>query len=331
MSIAYYPGCSGQGTSIEYDASTRAVCRSLGVEVIEIPEWSCCGSTPAHAVSHELSGALSARNLVQAASVGADKVITPCPSCLSNLKAVRFRMGNEEFAGKVKQLLDLDQSQVNYVDNLPDSFSVLQVLVEEIGLEAIKEKVVRPLKGLKVAAYYGCLMSRPADIMKFDDPENPIAMDNVLEALGMEVVPFSLKTECCGAAMGIPKKEVTARLTGRIIETAKNFGADVIAVACPLCHMNLDLRQEQAGAYYNTQFDMPVLYLTQLMGMAFGVSDSELMLDKLCVSPSSLYEKMSAHEEKLAQEAKEAEKKAAEKKAADEAKAKEKAEQEAKA
>lgn len=287
MNIPYYPGCSGHGSSKEYEASTRAVCNVLGISLEELNDWSCCGSTPAHARDHVLSAALSARNLAIAAARGAERVATPCPSCLANLKAAKVRMENEEFRGKVNALLDEPCPE-----QLPDAVSILQLLVEEIGIEAIGKKVKKPLTGLKVAAYYGCLLSRPADLMKFDDPENPMSMDNILTALGAEAVPFPLKTECCGAAMGIPRREVTARLSARLLKTARNYGADAIAVACPICHMNLDLRQEQAAKAAETEFNMPILYYTQLMGVAFGLSSSELGLDKLCVSPVKILKKI---------------------------------------
>jgi len=292
MNIAYYPGCSGQGTSLEYDRSTRAVCAALGLNLREVSDWSCCGSTPAHSVDHTLSAALSARNIVQAKNDGAERIVTPCPSCLANLKTARRRMRRPEMLAAVREILDTDLPED--ADALPDAFSVLQLLVEDVGLEAIKKQVRRPLAGLKIAPYYGCLMSRPAEIMRFDDPEHPTAMDKVLEALGMEVIDFPLKTECCGAAMGIPRREVTARLSGRILETARNCKADAIAVACPLCHMNLDLRQPQAASALRTAFDLPVLYFTQLMGLAFCLPEQDLMLEKLCVSPAGLQDKLRA-------------------------------------
>ena len=228
MKLAYYPGCSGQGTSAEYERSTRAVCRALEIGLKEISDWSCCGSTPAHACDHVLSSALSARNLALAAAEGAERVGTPCPSCLANLKTAKYRMQDEAFRDKVNALLDNPCPE-----ELPETVSILQVLVEDYGTGAIAEKVKKPLEGIKVACYYGCLMSRPADIMQFDDAENPMAMDNIMTALGAEVVPFPLKTECCGAAMGIPRRDITARLTGRILERAQAFGADAVVVACP--------------------------------------------------------------------------------------------------
>ncbi len=298
MKLAYYPGCSGMGTSAEYERSTRAVCKALGIELQDLPDWSCCGSTPAHATDAVLSAALSARNLTIAAKTmaqsGATKFTTPCPSCLLNLKTARHHMAEPECRAKVDALLDEPCPPMGQKgeEPLPETYSVLQLLVEDYGLENIAAKVKTPLKGLKIAPYYGCLLSRPPKIMQFDDPENPTSMDRILEALGAEVVPFPLKTECCGASMGIPRRDITERLTGRLIETAVRCGADMIAVACPLCHMNLDLRQEQAARAKNAVFDMPVLYFTQLMGIALGLKESDLGLNKLCVSPTQALQKI---------------------------------------
>lgn len=282
MKIAYYPGCSGLGTSKEYEISTRAVCKALGLELQEIPDWSCCGSTPAHAMDAVLSAALCARNLSLAAKMDADCVLTPCPSCLSNLKRAKHHMEDEGFKAKVDDLLD------NPCSELPESYSILQILIEKVGLEEIAKRVKKPLKGLKLANYYGCLMSRPADLMQFDSPENPMAMDNIMIALGAEVVPFPLKTECCGAAQGIPRPDITAALGGRLLERAKSFGANAMVAACPLCHMNIDLRQMQAEAHMKQKFNMPVFYYTQLMAIAFDLPEKDILLKQLAVDPKKL-------------------------------------------
>ncbi len=286
MSIAYYPGCSALGTSKDYEVSTQAICKHLGVVMKEVEDFSCCGSTPAHTMSHELSSALSARNLRLAADMQADKVLTPCPSCLANLKTAKYRMQDEKFKEEVDSLLDTPCGE------LPESYSVLQYLIEEVGLDKIKENVKKPLKGLKVACYYGCLLTRPAKIMGFDREEQPMSMDNILTALGAEVVDFPLKTECCGAAQGIPVNAMTSNLVARILQRAKEFDADIIAVACPLCQMNLDLRQSQAEKTSGLNFNIPAIYFTQLMGFAFGLPNEELLLDKHIISPNSALAKV---------------------------------------
>ncbi len=282
LNYAYYPGCSGAGTSIEYDMSCRAICKALDIELKDVPDWSCCGSTPAHTVDHTLSSALSARNLDQVASMGMDSCVTPCPSCLANLKTAKHRMESEIFRDKVNNLLDRP------ADTGVETKSVLQILVEDYGVENIKKKLVKPLTGLKVGAYYGCILNRPAELMKFDDREHPMAMDKIMEALGAEVVPFPLKVECCGASFGIPRKDVVMRLSGKLLDTAEEIGAMALVAACPLCQMNLDMRQDQINNANGTSHNIPVFYFTQLMGLALGLTEKELGIDKLCVSPRAV-------------------------------------------
>ena len=279
LTYAYYPGCSGLSTSRDYEVSTRFVCSALGLNLQEIPDWSCCGSTPAHTVDHVLSAALSARNLAAVESMELNTVITPCPSCLTNLKVAGHRMHNASFQQAVNDLLD------SPCHNTVETKSVLQVLVEDLGTERIKEAVTKPLKGLKVAAYYGCLMNRPPDVMDFDDPENPKALDSILEALGADVLNFPLKVECCGGSFGVARKDIVIRLSGKLLDLARDIGVDALVTACPLCQMNLDLRQAQINAALKESFDIPVFYYTQLMGLALGMSPETVLMNKLVVKP----------------------------------------------
>ncbi|MDR2504157.1 MAG: CoB--CoM heterodisulfide reductase iron-sulfur subunit B family protein [Deltaproteobacteria bacterium] len=276
---AYYPGCSSGGTSKEYDASTRAVCAALGIRLVDVPDWNCCGSTPAHTVDHALSAALSARNLAQSESLGLDTFITPCPSCLKNTHNAIEHMRDGAFRAEV------DKLTLRPLQREHKAQSVLQVLLEDITPEGLAAKVRKPLSGLKVAAYYGCLMTRPGRSMHFDDEENPTSMDRLLEAAGAEVLPFPFKMECCGGAFGVPRPDVPARLGGRILSLAREAGADALAAACPLCQMNLDMRQEQIKAAGRLRFHLPVFYYTQLIGLALGLEESTLLLDKLVVNP----------------------------------------------
>ena len=284
--LGYYPGCSGLGTSAEYDISTRAVATALNLRMEDIQDWSCCGSTPAHTIDHSLSTALSARNFAQAEEQGITDVVTPCPSCLKNLRTAITRMKDPHIGPKAEKLLGRSLKEEHTVR------SVLQVLHEDIDRETVKAQVTTPLKGLKVVPYYGCLMSRPADLMRFGDPENPMAMDDLLEAAGATVLPFPLKVECCGAAMGIPCNEAVTRLSGKIVDLAASLGADVIAVACPLCQMNLDMRQGQIEKAARKKYTLPVMYYTQLLGLAFGLPRDLLGLKKLIVDPAPVLEKL---------------------------------------
>ncbi len=287
MNFAYYPGCSAKGSSRDYECSTQAVCRALDITLEEIPGWNCCGSTPAHAVDTELSAALCVRNLDIAARQGADLLLTPCPSCLSNLRAAARRMEKPAFRERVNELLDAPAAEI-----FPEVTSVMQGIARQINKETLAARVQTSLKGLRLAAYYGCLMSRPAELMQFEDPENPLLMEELLGACGAEMVDFPLKTACCGASFGIPERAMTARNSGRILELARRLGVDAVVTACPLCQMNLDLRQKQAGHARETSFHMPVLYFTQMLGLALGLKRSELGLNKLAVSAQGLLEKM---------------------------------------
>lgn len=288
--IAYYPGCSAKGSSIDYELSTNEVCRKLGIVSSEIDEWNCCGSTPAHAVSTELSAALCTRNLMQASKQGADIVMTPCPSCLSNLLHAKERMKNPEFKKRVDELLDEPAK-----DDLPEATSVMQIIGQNYTADDIRKHVTQTLAGIKIAPYYGCLMSRPADLMKFGDPENPMLMESLLAACGADsVIDFPLKTECCGASAGIPHRPLTSVNSGRILQVAANMEADCICVCCPLCQMNLDLRQKQAERRTNSKFGIPVLYFTQLMGIAFGIDEKALGLNKLIVKADKLVARIKA-------------------------------------
>lgn len=281
LSFAYYPGCSQVASSAEYDASVRSVCRALDITLAEIPDWTCCGSTPAHNIDPRLSAALSARNLVQAKATGQDMITTPCPSCLANLRNADHKMENPEFAQKVNRLLDEP-----YQGGMKAT-SFLQVVYEGIGPERLAKEVVSPLNGLKVAAYYGCLTTRPTGLMAFDDEENPTSMDRLMEACGAKAVEFPFKTECCGASMATSCRDAVPTLGGRILELAKGAGAQAVVVACPLCQLNLDMRRSQITAKTGEGNALPVFYFTQLIGLALGRPESELGLSKLCVSPAA--------------------------------------------
>lgn len=283
--FAYYPGCSLEGTAQDYDRSGRACCAALGIELAEIPDWSCCGSSPAHAVDAVLSGALAARNLGLARQGGFGAVVTPCPNCLVNLRTAARDLDDPARRERINALLS-----VPCEGGLP-AVSLLQALFEQAGPQALARAVVRPLAGLRVAPYYGCILHRPPGLMAFDDPENPVAMDALLEAAGAEVVAFPFKTECCGASYGVPRKDLVMELSGRLLEAAADLGADALAVACPLCQMNLDLRQGQVNRILGTNYRIPVPYFTQLMGVALNIAEAQLGFGKLCIDPRPVLSK----------------------------------------
>jgi len=276
---AYYSGCSLEGTALEYDKSVRLIFDALGVDYIEPEDWSCCGSTPAHTIDHVFASALAARNLSIIEKMGLDTVAVPCPACLMAFKKAQYFMEKDEtFKEKVNELLDEKYNCRVYAK------STLQVLYEDVGLDEITKRVTHVIPDMKVAPYYGCITNRPPKLAQFDDPENPISMDKILSAIGVEVCDFAFKVECCGAAFGVPKKDMVNRLSAKVISMAIDAGANCIAVACPLCQQNLDLRQEQINKTTGSNFNIPVLYFTQIVGLAYGYSPKELGLDKLIVS-----------------------------------------------
>ena len=283
--VAYYTGCSLEGLASEYDLSTRAVCKALGIELVEIPDWSCCGSTPAHSLDPVLSAALAGRNLAIAEKMGCQTVMSPCPGCVKSLKGALevYKDKKEAFL----ELLGMDFS------GEVEAVSVLQLFYERVGEEGIRERVSRPLTGHVIVPYYGCLMTRPASFACFDDPENPVSMDRLLEATGATVPDFPFKTECCGATYGVTRNEIVSKLSGRILEMSQRLGAQAIAVACPLCQQNLDLRQAQVERYWKRTFNLPVVYLTQVLGLALGIDPGELGLDKLFVNGEGLLRDLS--------------------------------------
>lgn len=279
LKYAYYPGCSAAGTATEYDRSARAVCRVAGITLEDVPDWTCCGATPAHAADAALAGALSARNLRQAKKTGCDTVLTTCPSCLQNMKTTVRQLDDPQTAGDIEALLGAPAPKKM------ECRSVLEILWRELGAEGVKALTKNPLSGLTVACYYGCLLTRPAGLMEFDDPENPQSMETLLAAAGAHVLDFPLKVECCGASFGVTRRDIVSRLSGALLDEAARISADMLVVACPLCQMNLDLRQKQAAAARESDRAIPVAYITQLLGLAFGLPERELGFKALITSP----------------------------------------------
>ncbi len=275
MKIGYYPGCSLHSTGIEYDMSTRQVCNALDIELVELKDWVCCGSSPAHQCDEVMSIALPAKNLAIAKeSVDSTDLVAPCASCYSRLKIAQQKMQDEATKKDIEQIIDAE---------CPDDINVyhaLDLITEKVDVSAIKAKVTRPLEGVKVACYYGCLMTRPPKSTGKDNFENPTEMEELMVELGAESVDWNLKTFCCGAAFALTNTDVVLDLTKQIFEDAAASGANAIAVGCPLCHSNLDMRQEQINKKFGTEFNVPVFYFTELMGIAFGIEGKELGIDK---------------------------------------------------
>lgn len=286
MKYAYYPGCSLKATAMEYDLSSKKVAESLGVEFWEIPDWNCCGASSAHVTNHLLSLALPARNLAIAEKEGLDVVI-PCAACYSRAKATEVAVQeSSEMAETISEIIERPYHAKIKVKSL------LDIIVNDIGLEKIKDSIVKPLNNLKVASYYGCLLVRPKKI-GFDDPENPQSLDNIIKLLGGTAVDWGFKTECCGASLGTSNPDVGLAMIEPILTGAKEAGADCIVTACPMCMSNLDMRQGQVESKFNKKYNLPVFYFTQLMGWGLGIDSKELGLEKHFVSGIDLLGKIS--------------------------------------
>jgi heterodisulfide reductase subunit B len=275
MKYSYFPGCSLKGLGRAYEESLLPVMRHLGVELSELEDWNCCGATAYMSVDEEEACILAARNLALANSNGGHDLLTPCSACYLVLNKTQHNM--QDFP-QVRANVEKALASVN----LPWKGNVnirhpLDVLFHDIGIEAIRQKVSRPLKGLKVAPYYGCQLVRPYST--FDEAWNPITMDRILEALGVEVLPFPLKTKCCGGSLTGTVPQAGLRLSYIILKEALRRGADVIATICPLCQFNLDAYHSQIEKNWGAA-RIPTVYFTQLMGLAFGLSPRELGLHR---------------------------------------------------
>ena len=269
--IGYYPGCSLHGGGRELDMSLRAVCRVAGVELREVDDWSCCGATAAHNLSHELAVALPCRNLALAEEQGLTELLAPCAACFSRLKGTNVRLArNAELAGRMREITGHDYRGTVRVLNLNE-------FVARLLAEGLAAKLPSPL-ALKVAAYYGCLLSRGQDIVEGQDAENPNGMEAALQAAGCQVVDWNLATECCGGGFSMSLTAAVTSLSGAILRDARSAGAQAIVTACPMCHSNLDMRQKGMGDFEGAS-RMPVLYLTEVLGLAAGLEPKALGLN----------------------------------------------------
>jgi heterodisulfide reductase subunit B len=284
--IAYYPGCSLESTATEFDHTFRHVCQALEVELVELPGWICCGSTPAHTTDPVLAGYYAVVNLSLAERRGLDQMVAPCLGCYQRFRASDHEMERDpELAAKVIQKV---RTRVGYeYQGTVETLHSVEALLKIAGSDGIRAQVKKPLEGLKVASYYGCATTRPPKYTGSASPENPTCMDDVVRALGGEPVEWSYKTDCCGGSLGISQTPLALELSARILENAHACGADIMITACPLCQVNVENRQVQM----DLGFDMPVLYITQLMALAFGLGEKKAELNKNMVDPHPVLQK----------------------------------------
>lgn len=273
MKIGYFPGCSLLGSSREYDESLRAVAAALDVGLTEIPDWNCCGASAAHNLNRTLMLALPARILAQAEAAGLEEVLVPCAACYSRLAATRHELKDDPVLRRqVGEVIELDYQGISR------PVSILEWLHRFDG-EILSGKIKTPFSH-PVACYYGCLLVRPRTFIEFDRAEDPQSMDSLMRRIGADPVPWAFKVECCGAGLSVPRTDLVAKLCGRVVADAVHRGAETIIVACPMCHSNLDLRRADIEAHAGRSFSIPVLYITQALGLALGLGFETLGLHR---------------------------------------------------
>jgi heterodisulfide reductase subunit B2 len=280
--IAYYPGCSLHGVASEYDYSVRAVANAIDLELVEPEGWQCCGASPAHRTDERLAASMPLANLALIAQMGMDEVTMPCAACFGRHKGAQYAVARRpelkaELAG-----------EIGFAAEPPVKVrALLDTMVDRVGLNTIAQRVSRPLVGLKVACYYGCLLTRPVAVTGAKDHEYPMTMDRLTRTLGATPVDWSAKTSCCGGTLSLTQTDIALDMTRKILTNALAAGADVMAVACPMCHANLDGRQRQLalGPQPDGSSEIPILYFTQLMALAFGLDEKAAALAKNMVDP----------------------------------------------
>jgi heterodisulfide reductase subunit B2 len=289
MRYAYFPGCSAESTAREMHQSTLAVARALGLELVEPRGWTCCGATAGHQTDRFLAVSLPAANMAKTQDLKLDMVVS-CAACFN-----RMKVANHEIAADGAIRRQVAEALRRDYDGEVKVRHFLEVLLEDVGLRTIARAIRNPLRGLKVACYYGCLLVRPPGILKFDNPENPTSLDRLVTALGGQSLDWPGKVECCGGGLSLSRTDVVVHLTDSLLDVASQAGADCIAVSCPMCQVNLDLRQQDIHRQTGKDYQMPIVYITQLLGLGLGLSPKELGFEKLMVPASTVLEKVEAN------------------------------------
>ena len=280
---AYYPGCSLESLAMSYHVSSIEAARELGVELKEIEDWNCCGATAYFHVDELLASTLVARNLALAEKMNLD-FVAPCSGCYKNAYFTNaYLQQDPDLAEHINYALEEDNLHISGPINVKH---LIEVFVEDVGFEEIKKRVSRPLKDLRVAPYYGCQLVRPKK--DSEDVENPQFFEDLLSAIGADPVEYGSKTRCCGGSLIITNREAALDMVYKLLLDAANREADVIATTCPMCNINLELYQKQVNREFGTEFSIPIMYFTQLLGLALGIAPGRLGIGKELVSMESL-------------------------------------------
>jgi heterodisulfide reductase subunit B len=273
MKVSYYPGCSLEGSARDYRESVEGVCKRLGIKLVELEDWNCCGATAAHSLKHRASIELPGRNLVLAENAGND-LVAPCPMCFNRLKAAE------------KALLKEPTGQYRYtIKGNVRIWDLADFMAREEVLDLIASKVTNPLKGIKAVCYYGCMTSRPPKITDAKNCENPVSMDRILERLGAEAIDWPYKTDCCGASHVVDRPDMVFKMVRKLYQRALEAGANCIVVSCQMCQANLDIYQDKIGEQMGTAVYLPIIYFTELVGLAMKERRVETWLSRHFVDP----------------------------------------------
>ena len=281
MKIGFYHGCSLQGTAREYNESVKAIASAFDIDMHEIDDWNCCGASAAHAVNKNLSLALPARILALAEKQGFEGIVVPCAACFNRLVVAQYEL-NKDADKKAETEKAIEMTFNNHVKIL----NVIQFIDKYIK-DKIEDRLTNKFDH-KVACYYGCLLVRPHKIIDFDRVEDPSSMDDLMKMIGATSLDWGFKTECCGASLSIARTDLVAKLSGNIIKDATDRGAETIIVACPMCHSNLDMRRPQIDEYVGKKISIPVIYITQAIGLAIGLAPEKLGLQRHFVKVNTL-------------------------------------------
>lgn len=277
LKFALFPGCVLKGAAAEAYTSLKKVCDKLGIELVEIPEWTCCGASHAQGVNELAALAVNARNISIAENMGLP-VLTVCNTCTLQLRAAKARLdSNSELKAKVNKILKESGHPYEYKGTV-EITHLLWVL--DKNLDLVKKNVTKPLSGMKVAAYYGCHILRPQEIMSHEDSKNPQSFERLVKALGAEPVPFKESRFCCGFHAQLAAEHDVLKATGMIVDSAAKAGADCLVTPCPLCQMQLDMNMPEGLDAVKSQSEIPVLHLQQLIGFAMGLSKTDMGFDR---------------------------------------------------
>ena len=273
MKVSYYPGCSLEGSARDYQESIEGVCKRLGIQLVELEDWNCCGATAAHSLNHRASIELPGRNLVLAEDLGKD-LVAPCPMCFNRLKTAE------------KNLLKAPKGLYRYaIEGNIKIWDLADFMARQEVLEQIESTVTSPLEGIKAVCYYGCMTSRPPKITDAENCENPMSMDRILERLGAEAIDWAYKTDCCGASHVVDRPDMVFKMVGKLYQRALEVGANCIVVSCQMCQANLDIYQEKIGAELGMTVDLPIIYFTELIGLAMKERQVQTWLSRHFVDP----------------------------------------------